>query len=124
MTTTPPDNSEWIDDLLNSAINFKQASVDFASSAELFSDNKTVLDTANVRLDQLKTEAKAQIIAKLREARIEELERKMTLQIEFMSSADFKAGFNEALDQIDAANSIRIKELQSNSPQGEEAGTV
>lgn len=47
-----------------------------------------------------------------RKARIDELKRKMTLHIELLSSKDFKAGFNEALDQIDAANAIRIAQLE------------
>lgn len=51
-----------------------------------------------------------------RQARIDELQRKMTLNIDLMSSADFKAGFNEALDQIDRTNDNRV--VQLNQPEG------
>jgi hypothetical protein len=63
----------------------------------------------------LSKSAKAAIKAKLAEAeqaaRIDELNRKMTLHIELLSSKDFKAGFSAALDQIDAANDLRIAQL-------------
>lgn len=75
------DYKQEIEDLINSIINFKQASVDFAAEAELFSDNKTVLETANARLAQLKTEA-TQALAHLinkakKEARIDELDNQL-----------------------------------------------
>jgi hypothetical protein len=63
-----------------------------------------------------KAEAKAaltRLLAKRElEGRIDELNRKMTLHIELLSSKDFKAGFSAALDQIDAANDLRIAQLQ------------
>lgn len=54
-----------------------------------------------------------------REARIDELDRKMTLYVELLTSPDFKAGFSAALDQVDAANIIRKAELSH--PKGDKA---
>lgn len=42
---------------------------------------------------------------------VRELRRKMTLNLNDMSSPDFKAGFYEAANQIDKACSKRIKQL-------------
>lgn len=47
------------------------------------------------------------------EARRDELKRKYSLHVELMSSADFKAGFSEALDQIDASDAIRFAKLDN-----------
>lgn len=63
--------------------------------------------------DQVLDEHVEQIERLLSAARIDEINRKMTLGVDWLSSKDYKAGFNEALDQIDAANRIRIAELQS-----------
>lgn len=62
----------------------------------------------------------AALLPKLREllrqyaakARIAEIERKMTLHVEVLSSTSYKLGFKDALDQIDKANQERIKQLK------------
>lgn len=43
--------------------------------------------------------------------RLDELKRKITLNVELMSSQDYKDGFSDALDQIDKADAIREAEL-------------
>lgn len=66
-----------------------------------------------------KAEAIKQLKDLLVAERIDELQRHMTLHVDLLTSADFKAGFSEALDQIDAANDIRIKQLKQGDGQHE-----
>jgi hypothetical protein len=131
---SPSNNDSWIEDLLDAAINFKQASVDFAAEAELFGDNKAVLDTANARLDHLKAAAAAEIRRRiveqrnemnaefavylkkrLNEARIDELEK--LLKTGIISSFS-----NDAFITVPYLND-RIKELKQSGEDTEPTGT-
>lgn len=67
-------------------------------------------------------EAIAQLTRLQNLARLEELETKLTLRIDLMSSADFKAGFSEALDQIDAYELKRKAELQALTKEESDGG--
>lgn len=104
--------------------------IDFAvQGVQELPKQKTIEDYYKLRASWINTGAEkieALFEQELTEARIDELQRKMTLNIELLSSKDFKAAFNEALDQIDAVNDKRIAELrhQTNKSKPGEFATI
>lgn len=93
--TTPPENSEWIDELLTGLI--RNFSPDDSLIPLKEGESYIAYDFAT---------AKAQIIAKLREARLEEAEKALA---NIKTGVDFSDYYFQQLERVKALN----------SPQGE-----
>lgn len=84
---------------------------------DLENTKHAVYTSIGMRLTDVQAQAmsdflKRELAAERTAAKVEELERKISVNIDQFSSADYKAGFQNALDQIDAVDVKRLAELR------------